>query len=376
MKRVLKLSCLILYTIALSACASGAPVMSTGVSTDGRYVITAHSGGGLYLWDIQKKEKKHLAKNAYSYSAYFIPDSHEFMWQDDNDIVHIQDINGKEIKSFKHFKTEGQIMTADKSFYLSADTWGKLYKGYGDNLVPIYTDEPVGPSQPYTLSIHGNYILSTYDTITGRNDPPAETNLTANPVNPDIHKKSSYDGVTLWDKTTLKPIARLWGNSGRTTGRISPDGKWVVTGSDNRGNFMWSVQTANLRLGIARIGDGIYDNKIKGYDKSKLLPVPEKFNDMQKAGLFSVLAVAFLSDKDFILFDRNAKDRIHPIYTTGDVWIQGYVDLGERKSISQSNLSIGSSPKANILAISQGSGIAVYRYHPATKELEKIWVAD
>ena len=224
MKRVLKLSCLILYTIALSACASGAPVMSTGVSTDGRYVITAHSGGGLYLWDIQKKEKKHLAKNAYSYSAYFIPDSHEFMWQDDNDIVHIQDINGKEIKSFKHFKTEGQIMTADKSFYLSADTWGKLYKGYGDNLVPIYTDEPVGPSQPYTLSIHGNYILSTYDTITGRNDPPAETNLTANPVNPDIHKKSSYDGVTLWDKTTLKPIARLWGNSGRTTGRISPDG--------------------------------------------------------------------------------------------------------------------------------------------------------
>ena len=108
MKRVLKLSCLILYTIALSACASGAPVMSTGVSTDGRYVITAHSGGGLYLWDIQKKEKKHLAKNAYSYSAYFIPDSHEFMWQDDNDIVHIQDINGKEIKSFKHFKTEGQ----------------------------------------------------------------------------------------------------------------------------------------------------------------------------------------------------------------------------------------------------------------------------
>jgi len=49
MKRVLKLSCLILYTIALSACASGAPVMSTGVSTDGRYVITAHSGGGIFF---------------------------------------------------------------------------------------------------------------------------------------------------------------------------------------------------------------------------------------------------------------------------------------------------------------------------------------
>ncbi|MBN6067460.1 WD40 repeat domain-containing protein [Aggregatibacter actinomycetemcomitans] len=375
MKRVLKLSCLILYTFALSACASGAPVMSTGVSTDGRYVITAHSGGGLYLWDIQKKEKKRLAKNAYSYSAYFIPDSHEFMWQDDNDIVHIQDVNGKEVKSFKHFKTEGQLMTADKSFYLSADTWGKLYKGYGDNLTPIYTDAPIGPSQPYSLSIVGNYILSSGNGYTP-NEKAAETNLTANPINPDVHKKDNYRGVTLWDKTTLKPIARLYGNSGRTTGRISPDGKWVVTGSDNRGNFMWSIQNPNLRLGIARINDGIYDNKIKGYDKSKLLPVPEKFQEIQAAGLFNVLAVAFLTDKDFILFDRNAKDRIHPIYTTGDVWIQGYVDLGKRKSISQSNLSIGSSPKAHILVISQGSGIAVYRYHPETKELEKIWVAD
>ena len=60
MKRVLKLSCLILYTIALSACASGAPVMSTGVSTDGRYVITAHSGGGLYFMGSSRKKRKSI----------------------------------------------------------------------------------------------------------------------------------------------------------------------------------------------------------------------------------------------------------------------------------------------------------------------------
>ena len=376
MKRVLKLSCLILYTIALSACASGAPVMSTGVSTDGRYVITAHSGGGLYLWDIQKKEKKHLAKNAYSYSAYFIPDSHEFMWQDDNDIVHIQDINGKEIKSFKHFKTEGQIMTADKSFYLSADTWGKLYKGYGDNLVPIYTDEPVGPSQPYTLSIHGNYILSTYDTITGRNDPPAETNLTANPVNPDIHKKSSYDGVTLWDKTTLKPIARLWGNSGRTTGRISPDGKWVVTGSDNHVKLMWEINNLN-RLYMLIDLDGIYNEKTGYLDNSNVPPKPEKFKNKQIT-LSNTSAVAFVSDKDFILFPRNNKDELALLYKVGSEEIQGYVEIGRNPPISTGNLSIASSPKAHILVTGQGGkgGINVYRYHPATKELEKIWVAD
>ena len=376
MKKVLKLSCLILYTIALSACASEAPVMSAGVSTDGRYVITAHSGGGLYLWDIQKKEKKHLAKNAYSYSAYFIPDSHEFMWQDDNDIVHIQDINGKEIKSFKHFKTEGQIMTADKSFYLSADTWGKLYKGYGDNLVPIYTDEPVGPSQPYTLSIHGNYILSTYDTITGRNDPPAETNLTANPVNPDIHKKSSYAGVTLWDKTTLKPIARLWGNSGRTTGRISPDGKWVVTGSDNHVKLMWEINNLN-RLYMLIDLDGIYNEKTGYLDNSNVPPKPEKFKNKQIT-LSNISAVAFVSDKDFILFPRNNKNELALLYKVGSEEIQGYVEIGRNPPISTGNLSIASSPKAHILVTGQGGkgGINVYRYHPEKMELEKIWVAD
>ncbi|KYK85515.1 hypothetical protein SA2200_09425, partial [Aggregatibacter actinomycetemcomitans serotype d str. SA2200] len=198
MKALLKLISLFVLLIFTVGCSATSGVVSLGVSSDGRYVITAHGKDELVLWDIAKKEKKLLAKNANSYSAYFIPDSHEFMWQDTDNVVHIQNVNGEELKQFPHFETEGHAITSDKSFYLSADKWGKLYKGYGDNLVPVYTDEPVGPSQPYTLSIHGNYILSTYDTITGRNDPPAEINPTANPINPDIHKKSSYGGVTLW----------------------------------------------------------------------------------------------------------------------------------------------------------------------------------
>ncbi|OOF59163.1 hypothetical protein [Rodentibacter genomosp. 2] len=66
----------------------------------------------------------------------------------------------------------------------------------------------------------------------------AETKLTANPVNPDKYKKDSYQGVTLWDKKTLKPLARLYGNSNRTSGRISPDGKWVIAVGDNARRYM------------------------------------------------------------------------------------------------------------------------------------------
>ena len=376
MTTLLKLFFLFGLLISTVGCSATSGVASLGVSSDGQYIITAHGRDELVLWDVAKKEKKLLAKNANPYSAYFIPDSHEFMWQDTNNVVHIQDVNGQEIKQFSHFETEGHIITADKSFYLSADTWGKLYKGYGDNLVPVYTDEPIAPSQPYTLSIHGNYILSTYNTITGRNDPPAETNLTANPVNPDIHKKSSYAGVTLWDKTTLKPIARLWGNSGRTTGRISPDGKWVVAGSDNRGKFMWEIKNPTNRIGLSDI-EGKYNVSLGGFDTSKLIPIPDKFGDKQIT-LTNTSAVAFVSEEDFILFPQNNKNELALLFTVGDPWIKAYVEIGRNPPISTGNLSIASSPKAHILVTGQGGkgGINVYRYHPATKELEKIWVAD
>ena len=376
MATLLKLFFLFGLLISTVGCSATSGVASLGVSSDGQYIITAHGRDELVLWDVAKKEKKLLAKNANPYSAYFIPDSHEFMWQDTNNVVHIQDVNGQEIKQFSHFETEGHIITADKSFYLSADTWGKLYKGYGDNLVPVYTDEPIAPSQPYTLSIHGNYILSTYNTITGRNDPPAETNLTANPVNPDIHKKSSYAGVTLWDKTTLKPIARLWGNSGRTTGRISPDGKGVVAGSDNRGKFMWEIKNPTNRIGLSDI-EGKYNVSLGGFDTSKLIPIPDKFGDKQIT-LTNTSAVAFVSEEDFILFPQNNKNELALLFTVGDPWIKAYVEIGRNPPISTGNLSIASSPKAHILVTGQGGkgGINVYRYHPATKELEKIWVAD
>ncbi|MCQ9121056.1 WD40 repeat domain-containing protein [Rodentibacter pneumotropicus] len=377
MKKLIKLCLSFLLLSILSACANQQPpVHSLGVSSDGRYVISAHRGGKLFLWDIQKKEKKLLAKNAFSYSAYFIPDSHEFMWQDGNNVVHIQNVEGKEVLQFPHFKTEGQIMSADKSFYLSADEWGKFYKGYGKNLVPIYTDAPISPSQPYTFSIIGDKFLSVGNGWDGRNGEVAETKLTTNPINPDKYKKDSYRGVTLWDKNTLKPLIRFYGNALLTTGKISPDGKWVVTGSTHRGHFMWSIQNPYKRLGVAKPESGIYNNETKSRDTSKLLPIPQKFEKLQTAKLFEVLSVGFLSDKDFILIDRDRNARIHPIYTTGDSWMKTYVDLGDRRGSSQSNLSAGSSPKAGILVISQGSGIAVFRYHSATKELEKIWVAD
>ena len=368
------------------------PVISLSVSTDGRYAISGHAArktnsvsprGQMVLWDIEKKQKTILSDNANSFSALFIPDSHEFMWQDQNDIVHMQNVEGQEIKSFKHPHVQNHRITADKSFYLSVDFWGRIYKGYGDEIQPVYTDG--GPTiNPYSLSIVDNYFLSVTDTCHGLDDPVAETNLTANPVNLSSSKKSSYDGVTLWDKNTLKPIAKLIGNCGSTNGLISPDGKWVITGGENTTYYMWEIDNLNNRQPLSIPNNwGIYDEE--KYKNDKSIPLPEKLKDEPVS--VGTVAYAFLSETDYVGLGRSGRKngdgfQFAALYKAGEPWIKAYVEIGNNPSIStnyfQRNLSVSSSPTAHILVTGQatGGGINVYKYHPDKMELEKIWVAD
>jgi len=369
------------------------PVLSLSVSSDGRYVISAHAGrdadrhkpiGKLVLWDIEKKEKKVLAKNANAFSAAFVPDSHEFMWQDDKNVVHIQNVNGKEINTFPHFEVKTHIISADKTFYLSSneESYGQLYKGYGKDLVPVYTDG--GFPLPLTLSMNEDHFLSASSTCLISDRPVAETNLIANPINPSESKKSSYLGVTLWDRHTLKPVARLYGNCGNTTGLISPDGNWVVTGGENFGDYTWEIHHLNNRQRLARYELEIEQER-KG-DKNRILPKPDKFADKQITPNNTV-AIAFVTEKDFIMLGESSNkdgfgDELARLFTVGDPRIKAYVEIGNNPSISTNsygkNLSVSSAPKAHILVTGQatGGGINVYKYHPDKMELEKIWVAD
>ena len=269
-----------------------APIISLSVSTDGRYVISAHATedadrhkpiGQLVLWDIEKKEKTILARNANAFSAFFIPDSHEFMWQDNKNIVHIQNVEGKEIENFPHFQVKTHIMSADKQFYLSSNMEdnGQLYKGYGKDLVPVYTDGSF--PFPLTLSMSKDYFLSATAACSVGNSPVAETNLTENPINPNSSKKGSYDEITLWNRHTLKPVAKLNGNCGKTTGLISPNGDWVVTGGENTRNYMWEIHNIMNRQRLSLKFDNI----------------PEKLKEKQITKI-SVIAYALLQIQNLL----------------------------------------------------------------------------
>ena len=371
------------------------PALSVSVSTDGRYVISGHASrkahwsqpiGQMVLWDIEKKTKQIISTKANALSAMFIPDSHEFMWQDGNDIIYVQNVEGQQIKSFKHpFTIQNHRITADKAFYLSADANNHLYLGYGENIKTVYNDG-ASIGKPVDLSIVGNYFLAVTSPCASQDAPVAETNLTANPVNPSSSKKSSYDGVVLWDKTTLKPIAKLNGNCGATSGLISPDGKWVIAGGENFRNYMWSTNDFNQRLGLEQVDDSVIYREPIAPNKQHPIPVPQKYDEKQ-INRSDTVTVAFLTEKDFILLQESSHsngkgNELARLFTVGDRWIKGYVEIGNNPSIStdyfQRNLSVSSSPTAHILVTGQatGGGINVYKYHPDKMELEKIWVAD
>ena len=393
-KKFLIILTLIITILFFSVHAKTDPAMSVSVSTDGHYVVSGHVGrntdpsnpiGQLVLWDIEKKTKTVLSKNANAFSAMFIPDSHEFMWQDDKDIIYMQNVDGQVIKRFEHpFTVQNHRMTADKSFYLSADMWNHLYKGYENDITPIYTDG-ASISKPVDLSVVGDYFLSVTAPCSAPDSPVAETQLTANPINPSEYKKNSYDGVILWNKNTLKPVAKLNGNCGATNGLISPDGKWVITGGENGAYYMWEINNLNNRLSLAFQDEYIKNENIKKYDKNEVLYIPK---EIEERGIsMGKVAYAFITETEFIGLGKSENkdgdgNEFASLFTIGNPWVKGYVEIGNNPSIStnyfQRNLSVSSSPKAHILVTGQatGGGINVYKYHPEKMELEKIWVAD
>jgi len=171
-------------------------VMTLSISSDGKYVISAHRGKTektlhdtkLVLWDIEKREKKVIVENVNSNTAYFIPNSHDFMWQGRDNIVHIQNVEGKELESFQHFEIARHIMSADRTFYASANQTGKIFKGHGENMVPIYTDTPL--YRHYNFDLFGNYFLISSGGG-GRYSPDSAVafNPKEDPIQPSVYKK-------------------------------------------------------------------------------------------------------------------------------------------------------------------------------------------
>ena len=361
------------------------PVMAIGVSSDGQHAISTHKSKHLVLWDLQAQSREILSTNANIYSAYFIRGRDAFLWQDLNDIVRVQTVDGEVLRQFEHFPTYGHVIDEDLEHYLSANATWNIYHGHGDTLQPVLRDSEspsvIGSGKLLSLSLAENGYFVSAGTGFGEVDRrPIADHPTVRPLD-DLRFSSNYAGVVLWDVDTLEPIAKLPGNSVKVDAAISLDGQWVVSGDENTIGLYWNTQNLEQSHDLAAQGLGLFKRNSdlpvgdpRKWDDSQLIPAPEGVTDR-------TVALAFIDDsEEFLRFGTYS--HWVALFEAGNPWPQKYFDLGTEPWPSTSSylrsLSIATSPQANVLVTGHrdGGGINVYRYDPEARTLTKTWVGE
>lgn len=360
------------------------PAMVVSVSSDGRYAISSHEDKRLVLWDIENVKKNIISNQANIYSAYFVPGQDVFLWQDLENVVYLQKVDGTIVQSFSHFPTYGHILSPDLKKYVSSDQDWNIYLGHGENLESIKKDGEspgfIGIGKLLNLSFtpDSRYLLSAGDSGFGSLDNLALSD------HPPVKKGqifSNYAGVFLWDLSTRFPVYRFPGNAAKTTATLSPDGRNTISGCENGMGFVWDNHTRTQRVRLASLYHGVLEtNGTDDYekwtrDKTGLIPPPKDLDSNE-----ATIALKFINRKNYLRFLTYSPYAV--LYDINSPLPSKYLPLGSDPFPAVSdysrNAAIDTAPDAGVLVMGQreGSGIIVYQYHPEKQELEKVWVGE
>jgi len=363
---------------------SGGPAVVVSVSSDGRFALSSHMDNRIVLWNLERKEKTLVSDKANIYSAYFVRGAEFFLWQDLDDVVHIQGVNKEELDSFQHFPTYGHVLSSDLKHYVSCDADWNLFHGSGDAMKPIKQD---GGSPSFlgqgkllnlTLADEVNLLLSA-----GRGfDIPDNLPITDEGAVRPEQMYSDYAGVVLWELSSGMPLFKFPGNTAKTNATLSPDGQYVVTGCENGMSFVWKTKTGGLYHEPASLYHGLLNtnNSEKSenwtYDKTGLIAPPK---DLGGSG-GATLAIKFIDQHHYLRFLTNSPYAV--LFHVDNPLPLKYLYLGRDPLPAvrdyHRNAAMDTAPAAGIVVMGQqyGSGIIVYRYDAETQALDKVWVAN
>ncbi|SEP20517.1 WD40 repeat domain-containing protein, partial [Aquisalimonas asiatica] len=249
---VLRGAGLLMLAAALSGCSliQPGPAQVVSVSDDGRYVVSSHDNRRLILWDTEERQRSVVSRNANIYSAHFVSGRDDtFLWQDLDDVVHVQTVDGEVLESFEHFPTYGHVMGSDLKTYFASDAEFHIYQGWGTDKEPVKVDGQGARFQGTLLNLvldeSGEQLLSVghagvfEEDAVDKRDPLEAT------------RTGYFNGPTLWDAGSLKPRYSFPGLFGKAHGDISPDGQYVIAAGENRWGFMWETDTGERRWQLA-----------------------------------------------------------------------------------------------------------------------------
>ncbi len=345
------------------------------VSSDGKYVISTDERELAVLWDIDHKTYKIIGHRAHIFSAYFIPGTDRFIWQNQDKTVFIEDVHGKLIKKFKiPYFIRSQVMTPDMKYYMFGDIGDGIHwcKNFHCEVVrKPDTDDPNEflDGKPYNMDLtpDGKYVIGT-DVAGWKKQIYCNNKTNCN------HLK--FLGVVLWDLHNGKPIRNYVGNVAKSYAIFSPDGKYIISGDEDSWVYVWDLKTGQkiFELWDLFLGRLIHRQPTMIFDTSHLIKHPKDlFGEYNIALKFidKTHYLRFISDEHYVvLYDVKKPQPLK------------YLDLGTNPKASvifyQLNLTIDTSYRAHILVTGKAwkNGIMVYKYDPKNQTLTKIWDAD
>ncbi|MBK2301260.1 hypothetical protein IBE48_09815, partial [Francisella philomiragia] len=242
----------IIYILGLSATANLVVAMPTtlSVSTDGKYVVSANNDGNVYLYNLDKKTiKKINDKTVNIFSANFIKDTHDFIYQTfDDNVVHIIDAdNLKTIKSFT-----GQKNSVMQAVNKDLNTYAFATRGGNMNIAKIDNNK-LGDTYSYGnqfMAMNSNLVPTFYKnkliTATGRGS------LFIFDINEIFNSEN---------KDNPKNQIEIHKNSGAVMSAIDPNGEFVYT-ADSHTGIKYNLETGKVSnsafYGTANIPDVTY----------------------------------------------------------------------------------------------------------------------
>jgi WD40 repeat protein len=334
------------------------------ISSDGHYVISADEKEYIVLWDLQTHTKKIIARKAHIWAAYFIPNTHDYIWQDQKMVLHVANVEHGPIKTvFLNFYSYGLTMTPDHRYFMSGDIAEGLHWCEDQTckiLIKPWSDDPKEfiSDMPFVLTLLPDGIHVIESKMSAVNDDPKDSS-----------------GVYLWNIQTGKWHHDYIGNMVQTFATISPDGKYVVAGDMNGGNlFVWDLKTGKQK--IASWGN----EPVIGYTKNGVITDPHQIIPPKDFyHYYNILSVKFIDGEHYLVFLNQCHYAL--LYQTLNSKPLKYLDLGTDPWPAIFNLerdqSMDTSPSAHILVIAkdQEPGIMVYQYDPSKQTLTKVWDA-
>ncbi len=353
------------------------------VSDDGHWAISTHDSRHAILWNIEQKTYRLVSADANIFSAGFIPNSHQYIWQDLNGRVHVADINGKEVRRFRNFPVYGHALTAAGQYVSVNDDYG-IFTGIGEAQKKLKAEG--GSYQGFGKLLNLSFSPDGKRMVTSGFGSPYDAEWESIQEQGEIGYKNLV-GVVLWDLVSAKPIAKLPGNIAKTYATFSPDGKYVVSGDENGIVVVFDVSKKKKKFQLGSLFHGIYIGE--GKDLTGLDPKTRAKEAWDSTGLITapddyigqeVLSLKFIDlDNHYLRITANQHYAI--LYSIDNPLPLKYLDLGTDPYPATReharNTAIDSAPAAGILVTGQanGPGINVYRYDKTTRTLKRIWVA-